>query len=130
MTVGFMLPDELKAMLKQKLKDGWIMFTGETDALYNIETHVYPPKTKLNKFYEIYMHPMAPYGGFALGKITKQLKEHMKFVPDLEKTLILIFHKKVSEKDGKVSFLTEQIYRNPDADIDYSINKFIEQNLP
>ena len=130
MSMKFMLPDEIKTMLKQKLKDGWIMLTGEIDALYNIENHVYPPKTELNKFYEIYINPMFPYGGFALGKRTKELKEHMKFVPDLDKTLILVFHNKVSEKDGKVSFFTQQVYRNPNADIEYSINKFVEQNLP
>lgn len=130
MNVGFMLPDEIKIMLKRKLKDGWIMFTGEIDALYNIENNVYPPKTDLNKFYEIYLHPTFPYGGFALGKRTKELNEHMKFVPDLDETLMLIFHKKISEGDKKVSFLAQQIYRKPNVDIDSSIDKFIDENIP
>ena len=127
--LGLMSLDELKTMLKWKLKNGWIIFSGDVDAFSIIENTVYTPRTSENKFFEIVMHPMFIGCGFAIGKRTKKLEEFLGATPDLDRTVALIFHKKMQRDDGWVNFITEQIYMKPDYNVDSAINRFVEDNL-
>ena len=127
MGVVMLLSDELKEMVKKKLLVGYILFAGSLEAIGNLEEQVYPPGTELNGLFEVCMGPSVFGIGFSLGKRTKELKDFLHYLPDFDKTLCIIFHEKISEKDGKVEFLAEQVYRNPKKSIEYSVNAFVDR---
>lgn len=127
MEVALLLPDEVKERLKKQLLSGYILFAGNSEAVGNLEEIVYPPGTKLNGLFETYTGPCAFGIGFSLGKRTKELKDFMHYIPDFDKTLCIIFHEKISEKDNKFVYLAEQIYRNPKKTMEYSVNAFVNR---
>jgi len=129
MELGMLFPDEVNGIVKNKLKNGWIMIAGDTDGFYNVENNVYPPKTELNKYFELYMHPNFPGGAFALCKKTKELKKHFDKLPDYERTIAIWFIKKVSEDDKSTSLLLKQVYMKEGIDATDSIDRFVNENI-
>ena len=123
--ISIAFSEEVREVLKKELMDGYVMLAGEIKAIEYIEYNLYPPKSELSKLFKVFFCPSLPYNGFFLCKKTKELEEFLK-IPDFDKTLFLIFHSKVEEDGEKSSYLTQQIYRNPNKTIDFAIDSFVK----
>jgi len=96
--IALLTIEELKSLIQQRLKFGWVVILGDPQLVQVIEATAYPPGTNESKLFELLMGPTLPGFGVFLAKKTDKLANLLGSPPDLDKTICLEFMGGVGDK--------------------------------
>jgi len=120
---GFSLLDDAKArrVIEQRIKEGWTIILGDPKVIEFIENSAYPPGTKENELFQMFLAPWLPNLGFFLAKKTEKLANLLGNCPDLDSTICLeilgmvgektIMVHQIGAKEGQMENAIEQVIR-------------------
>ena len=126
MKTKILVIEEAKNRLKEKIMSDWIVITGNSESINDLENAIYTPGTTKSKYFETFMVSTSL---IAIGKKTEDLKHLLGNPPDFDQLLMLVFHINIGHTDKFNKVVTEYIgyTTNKEETVSKIVSKITQQ---
>jgi len=121
--IDLLRDSDLRRLIKQKLKTGWVVILGDPELVQFIEDGAYPPGTKENELFQLLAGPSLLGFCCFLAKKTERLSQVLGNPPDMDTTICLEIMGQVEE-----GLLVDQVMAK-EGQLDSAIDKLIAKIL-